>query len=102
MSEAFIPDELVTRLRVASSGTALMAVEAVKTAGGAQRVYYAERLGHNRRVVTRAAERRIAQLRQEMPDGQVTRLVAEGRAVETASLPRVVAGVGSGIVRRLM
>ena len=102
MSEAFVPEELVARLRVASSDTALMAVEAVTTAGGAQQVYYAERLGQNRRAVTRAAERRIAQLRHEMPDGQVTRLVAEGRAVEAASLPRIVEGVGHGILRRLI
>jgi hypothetical protein len=98
----FIADELVDRLRAASLAEAFMAAEQVTTASGAVRLFNAERLGLSRRPVLRTIERRIAQLSGEMPDGQRTTLVTEGRSVETASLnqtrPRVVAGAGRGTV----
>jgi hypothetical protein len=89
----FISDELVARLRRSSIAVALVAIDAVQTPEGAVRVFHAERLGLNRRSVTRSAERRIAQLRREMPDTQRNQVVAAGE-------PRIVSAVGYGRLRQ--
>lgn len=104
VADLFVEDALVARCRQATTAELLLAVDQVQTEVGARRIYYAEALGRSRRMVTRATERRIEQLRGTEAAGKVVEIVAHGIAVETESLaPRraIVAGVGHGKMRNV-
>jgi len=58
----------------------VISLQQVETIAGAMRVYVAEHQGLRRRVILQAADRRIAQLRQEEAPW-VPRLEIEGRGV---------------------
>jgi hypothetical protein len=75
-------NDFVALIRARPRDEVLLGIRSTQTVEGAQRLYWAERIGRNRAVILRAAARRVAELGGEEPERMAPALIIAATAAE--------------------